>query len=148
MSRFCCRAIQSPAIELGEQRLVEAARRLHVDILDDGILPEAGELQSANEPLVLRRQIETGASVDCFPIPHGPSPLFRRVGIRNFTFEMLGLHTRYGPHARSTAQGGLCHGASTRPVARTNRLPATRSIDNSLGGIYLHWRSAPSGRTE
>ena len=30
--------------ELLEQRLIEPARRLHVDILDDGVLPEAGEL--------------------------------------------------------------------------------------------------------
>ena len=39
--------------ELGEQCLVETARRLHVDILDDGRLAQAGELQSANEFLVL-----------------------------------------------------------------------------------------------
>src|SRR5581483_10312026 len=39
--------------ELLEQRLVEPARRLHVDILDDGILPEAGEPQPSDQPLVL-----------------------------------------------------------------------------------------------
>ena len=38
--------------ELGEQRLVEAARGFHVGVLDDGILPEPGELQSTGEPLV------------------------------------------------------------------------------------------------
>jgi hypothetical protein len=39
--------------ELLEQRLVEGARRFAVNILDDGILPEAGEPQSADQPLVL-----------------------------------------------------------------------------------------------
>src|SRR5262249_27819362 len=52
---------------------------------------------------------------------------------------LLELHSRYGPSDRSTAQGGLCHEASIRPVAQPNRSPATRSIDNSLGGILLHW---------
>ncbi len=48
---------------------------------------------------------------------------------------------------RSTAQGGLCRGAPTQPVARPHRPPATRAIDTSLGGTFLHWWSAPSGRT-
>ena len=39
--------------ELGEQRLVEPARRLHVEILDDGVLSKAGELQATDQPLVL-----------------------------------------------------------------------------------------------
>ena len=39
--------------ELVEQCLVEAARRLHVDILDDGVLAQAGEAQAADQPLVL-----------------------------------------------------------------------------------------------
>ena len=42
-----------PGDELGEERLVEPARRLHIDILDDGVLSKTGELQSSNEPLVL-----------------------------------------------------------------------------------------------
>ena len=60
---------------------------------------------------------------------------------------LLRLHSRYGPHARSTAQGGLCHGASTGPVARPRRPSATSSIDNSLGGTLLHRCFAPSRRT-
>ena len=39
--------------ELLEQRLIEPARRLHVDILDDGVLPEACEAQAADQPFVL-----------------------------------------------------------------------------------------------
>ena len=39
--------------ELLEQRLVEPAWRLHVDILDDSILPEACEAQTADQPFVV-----------------------------------------------------------------------------------------------
>jgi hypothetical protein len=61
---------------------------------------------------------------------------------------LLRLHSRYGPLARSTAQGGLRRRASVRPVARANRLPATSSTDNSLRGYFLHWFPTRSGRTE
>jgi hypothetical protein len=60
---------------------------------------------------------------------------------------LLRLHSRYGPHACSTAQGGLCHGAPAGPVARPRRPLATSSIDNSLGGTLLHRCFAPSRRT-
>ncbi len=60
---------------------------------------------------------------------------------------LLRLHSRYGPLGRSTAQGGLCHEASKRPVTRSPRSLATRSTDNYLGGSFLHWCSTPSGRT-
>ena len=60
---------------------------------------------------------------------------------------LLRLHSRYGPHACSTAQGGLCHGASTGPVTRPRRPLATSAIDNSLGGTLLHRCFAPSRRT-
>src|SRR3954454_12328427 len=52
---------------------------------------------------------------------------------------LLRLHARYGPLDRSTAHGGFCHEASTRPVAPPSRSSATRAIDNSLGGTFLHW---------
>src|SRR5712691_13088175 len=39
--------------ELLEQRLVEPAWRLHVDVLDDRRLAQAGELEPGGEPLVL-----------------------------------------------------------------------------------------------
>ncbi len=70
------------------------------------------------------------------PHPARPSPLFRRVGIRNITFEALRLHTRCGPPDRSTAQGGLCHEASVRPVTRQSRPSATRS-NRLLSGWHL-----------
>ena len=49
---------------------------------------------------------------------------------------LLRLHSRYGPPDRPTAQGGLCHEASTRLVAQAGRWSATRSTDNSLGGTF------------
>ena len=52
---------------------------------------------------------------------------------------LLRLHSRYGPLDRSTAQGGLCHEASRRPVTQPPRSSATRSTDNSLDGTFLHW---------
>src|SRR4051812_41124714 len=39
--------------ELLEQRLVEAARRLDIDVLDDGVLPQLCEAQAVHQPLVL-----------------------------------------------------------------------------------------------
>jgi hypothetical protein len=41
----------------------------------------------------------------------------------------------------------LCHEAPALPVTRPSRSSATRSIDNSLGGFFLHRQFAPSGRT-
>jgi len=52
--------------------------------------------------------------------------------------DLLGLHTCYGPLDRSAAQGDLCHEASTEPVAQPHLSSATRSIDNFLGGTFLH----------
>jgi hypothetical protein len=58
---------------------------------------------------------------------------------------LLGLHSRYGPPGCSTAQGGLCHEASIRPVTQPDRSSATRPIDNYLDGFFLHWLSVPFG---
>jgi hypothetical protein len=81
----------------------------------------------------------TGAHVDCFPIraafPETQAGRHPRHHFRG----LLRLHSRYGPSDRSTAQSGLCHEASARPVTRPNRSSATRPIDNYLGGSFLHW---------
>jgi hypothetical protein len=39
--------------ELLEQDLVEPAGRLHIDILNDGVLPQACEPQPSDQPLVV-----------------------------------------------------------------------------------------------
>jgi len=91
---------------------------------------------------------QMGACVDCFPI-HAAFPVIRAGRRPQLHFRgLLRLHSRYGPLDCSTAQGGLCHEASTKPVARQSRSSATGAIDNSPGGIFLHWWCAPSARTE
>ena len=106
---------------------------------------------------------QDGCTCRLLPRPARPSPDHRRVGIRDFTFEACSGFTRITarwiaqpPKAafvtwarrpgarcaatrrldRSTAQGGLCHRASSHPVTRTNRLPATRS-NRQLSGWFL-----------
>jgi hypothetical protein len=85
------------------------------------------------------------AHVDYFPIraafPDSWAGRHPRLHFRG----LLGLHSRYGPPGCSTAQGGLCHEASIRPVTQPNRSSATRPIDNYLGGFFLHWLSVPFG---
>ena len=80
-----------------------------------------------------------GAVVDCFPI-RAAFPVMQAGRHPHLHFRgLLRLHSRYGPSNRSTAQGGLRHEASIQPVTRPNRSSATRAIDNSLGGTFLHW---------
>jgi autotransporter passenger strand-loop-strand repeat protein len=81
----------------------------------------------------------TGARVDCFPAraafpkwQEGPHPHCHFRGL-------LRLHSCYGPPDCSAAQGDLCHEAPALPVTRPSRSSATGSIDNSPGGILLHW---------
>src|SRR4051794_29190525 len=48
---------------------------------------------------------------------------------------LLRLHSRYGLPDCSTAQGGLCHEASARPVTQTDRSSATRVYRQLPGWI-------------
>src|SRR5215469_13438416 len=84
-------------------------------------------------------------------LPHSarPSPLFRRVGVHIFTFEACSGFTRVTarqiarpPEAAFVTR--LRPDRSPRQAAR--QLPEL--TDNSPGGTFLHWCSAPSGRTE
>jgi hypothetical protein len=52
-----------------EQRLIEAARRLHVDVLDDGVLPQLGEAQAVHQSLVL--------PFGCFPVDEQSEPFVK-----------------------------------------------------------------------
>ena len=91
---------------------------------------------------------QMGACVDCFPI-RAAFPIIQAGRHPQLHFRgLLKLHSHYGPLDCSTAQGGLCHEASTEPVTRQGRSSATGAIDNSPGGTFLHWRCAPSARTE
>jgi hypothetical protein len=54
--------------ELGEQRLVEGARRFQIDILDDGRLAQPCKLEAGSPPLVL--------ALDGFAVDHEAEPFF------------------------------------------------------------------------
>jgi hypothetical protein len=87
----------------------------------------------------------------CRLLPHStrPSPCSQAGRHPQFHFRgLLRLHSGYGPLDRSAAYSDLCHGASKRPVTRPPRPSATSSTNNSLDGSFLHWCSAPSGRTD
>jgi hypothetical protein len=97
-----------------------------------------------------------GCMCRLLPRPTRPSPNSGRVGIRIVLFEACSGFTRVtaGTLAQPpvmpkacAARRGLCHGASTGPVAQPPRPSATSSIDNSLGGTLLHRCFAPSRRT-
>ena len=79
-----------------------------------------------------------GAHVDCFPA-HTAFPKWQEGRHPHCHFRgLLRLHSRYGPSDCSAAYSGLCHEAPALPVTRPSRSSASRSIDNSLGGIFLH----------
>ena len=82
---------------------------------------------------------QAGARVDCFPA-RAAFPKWQEGRHPHCHFRgLLRLHSRYSPPDRSAAQGDLCHEAPALPVTRPSRSSATRSIDNSLGGLLLHW---------
>ena len=88
--------------ELLEQRLVEPARRLHVDILDDGVLPEACEPQAADQPLVL--------ALGRFAVDEQSKPFLegqrRDVGLSLLFVERLRHASE--PQRNEAAGGGMC----------------------------------------
>ena len=77
-----------------------------------------------------------------------PSPVNRRVGIHDFTFEACSSFTRVTAcKIARPPKGGLYPEASTRSVTRPSRSVATMLIDIYMDGFSLHWRSAPLRRT-
>jgi hypothetical protein len=69
-----------------------------------------------------------------------PSPLYRRVGIRSFTFEACSGFTRVAAHwiARSPKAAFVTRLRPTRLPGRVARqLPD--QTDYYLGGTFLHW---------
>src|SRR6202040_864222 len=79
-----------------------------------------------------------GAHVDCFPA-RAAFPKWQEGRHPHCHFRgLLGLHTRYGPLDRSTAQGGLYHEASALPVTQPVRSLASGLIDNYPGETLPH----------
>jgi hypothetical protein len=90
-----------------------------------------------------------GCSCRLLPYPVRPSPNLRRVGIRNFTFEACSGFT-YVTACRIAQPPSAAFVARLQP-ARSPRQAACQLPDQTdyyLGGTFLHWCSAPSGRTE
>src|SRR5260370_12378188 len=87
-------------------------------------------------PCPLPRWTRTGASVGCYPVPLGPSPLFRRVGVHDFTFEACSGFTHVTAcQIAQPPHGGLCHEASASPGTRSSPLPPTRRYRHTPGGV-------------
>jgi hypothetical protein len=64
----------------------------------------------------------TGVCVDCFPVRAAFPEKEAGRRLPRFFRGLLDFHSRYGPFDRSVAaQGGVCHEASTRPVAQPRR---------------------------
>src|SRR5205085_7686571 len=68
-----------------------------------------------------------------------PSPVNRRVGIHDFTFEACSSFTRVTAcRIARPPKADFCPEASTRPVAQPSRSVATMPTNNYMGGILLH----------
>src|ERR1700690_3351089 len=78
-----------------------------------------------------------GARVDCFPA-HTAFPKWQEGRHPHCHFRgLLRLHSRYGPPVLNRLKRPLSRGSSPAGYP-TEPSSATRSIDNSLGGIFLH----------
>ena len=77
-----------------------------------------------------------------------PSPVNRRVGIRNFTFEACSSFTHVAAYQiAARLKADICPEAPTQSVTRPSRSVATMLIDVYMDGSSPHWRSAPLRRT-
>ena len=108
--------------QLGEQRLVEAARRLHVDIFDDGVLPEPGELQATDEPFVL--------ALDGLAIDEQTEPLLEReggdIGVAPLLFESF-RHSCEAERDEPLFSGMREHCTSFSLIARSSECARRRA---------------------
>jgi hypothetical protein len=112
--------------ELLEQRLVEPAWRLHVDVLSDRRLAQAGELEPGSNPLVL--------TVDGLAVDHHRNALLEGergdVGLSPLVFQCLGhagdppnLRRDHGSPHPSAFSHSLGHSRRGRPRAPVDPLP-------------------------
>jgi hypothetical protein len=77
-----------------------------------------------------------------------PSPVNRRVGIHDFTFEACSSFTHVAAcQIACPPIADVCPEAPTQSVTRPSRSVATMLIDIYMNGFSLHWRSAPLRRT-
>ena len=107
---------------------------------------EARTHLSLNKDAPVPRAVELAGHILCRPVLGGLHHPMSEVDLRQAQGRhphchfrgLLRLHSPYRPPDRSAAHGDLCHEAPALPVTRPSRSSATRSIDNSLGGFFLH----------
>ena len=76
-----------------------------------------------------------------------PSPVNRRVGIHDFTFEAYSSFTHVAAcQMACPPKADVCPEAPTQPVTQPSRSVATMLIDVYIDGFSPHWRSAPLRR--
>src|SRR3954454_13096207 len=87
-----------------------------------------------------------GCVCRCFPVPLGPSPLCRRGGVHDFTFEACSGFTHITAcWIAQPPKGGLCHEASdqddcsSQPLVSYQALPTTAWMDPSSTGEPRRW---------
>ena len=100
-------------------------------------------------PRPLPRRTRTDAHVGFLLDPTRPSPKFRRVGVRYFTYEACSGFTLVA--ARKVAQppkAAFVTGLRYRRLPRGIACQLPDQTDYYLGGSFLHWLFAPSGRSE
>jgi hypothetical protein len=139
MSRAERRALverEAPALPVSRQCRLLAVSRASVYRRPAEISEEDGTIMAL---------IDRQCTCRLLPRPARPSPLFRRVGIRNFTFEALRLHTRYGPPDRPRRPLSRDLGSAgypTKPPVSYQIKPTTVWVASSSTGIPHH-RDAP-----
>ena len=115
----------SPYLTIHEHQITHSIRRgAKFQDLVSGSPSLVKVMQSANEVLTMFGLKSQVTVIDVIYAAWGPT------GLNQDT-----------PHSAIHTINKFCG------LLRTDRLPATRSINNSLGGTYLHWCCAPSGRT-
>ena len=120
--------------ELGEQRLVEPAHGLRVEILHRRVLPQPCELQSADEPLVL--------ALDRFPVDEQGEPLLEGQGshirLAPLLFQRLG-HAGEAERDEAILRWMREHGWSflAGPRVGEARRRCGRADDHAIHGCLL-----------
>src|SRR5947209_4627011 len=96
-------------------------------------------------PCPLPRWTKTGASVGCFPVPLGPSPSLRRVGVHHFTFEACSgfTHVTACRIARPPKAAFVTRLRPVRlpaePLVSYQSLPTTPWVDPASTGEPRRW---------
>ena len=111
-------------------------------------LPPITRVHPSDLPCPLPRWTWYGCVCRLLPRPTGPSPYSCGRRPRLHFRGLLRLHSRDGLPDCSPPKAPLSTGFGPPgyPTNAARQLP--RSTDNSLGGSFLHWCTAPLGRTE